>query len=60
NLQFDGVSIGVRIWVATGIVAAGTLGADDRQTYTVYGDASNLAQMLQELSKQTQTDCLVW
>lgn len=59
NRQFDGISIGVRIGVATGLVAAGTLGADDRQTYTVYGDAVNLAQRLQELSKHTKTDCLV-
>lgn len=59
NRQFDGISIGVRIGVATGLVAAGTLGADDRQTYTVYGDAVNLAQRLQELSKQTKTDCLI-
>ncbi|MBB3948121.1 class 3 adenylate cyclase [Rhizobium skierniewicense] len=57
--QFDGIYISIRIGVATGLVAAGTMGADDRQTYTVYGDAVNLAQRLQELNKQTKTDCLI-
>jgi adenylate cyclase len=57
--QFDGISIGLRIGIATGLIAAGTVGAGDRQTYTIYGSAVNLAQRLQELNKQTRTNCLI-
>ena len=58
NQKFDGQSIRLRIGIATGLIAAGTVGADDRQTYTVYGNAVNLAQRLQELNKQMKTNCL--
>ncbi|WP_082478387.1 adenylate/guanylate cyclase domain-containing protein [Rhizobium sp. Leaf386] len=56
--QFDGQTIRLRIGIATGLIAAGTVGADDRQTYTVYGNAVNLAQRLQELNKEMNTNSL--
>lgn len=58
--QFDGQTIRLRIGIATGLIAAGTVGAaDDRQTYTVYGNPVNLAQRLQELTKDMNTNCLI-
>ncbi len=59
NRKFDGIPVRLRIGIATGLIAAGTVGAGDRQTYTVYGDAVNLAQRLQELNKEMGTDCLI-
>ncbi|MGP4670264.1 adenylate/guanylate cyclase domain-containing protein [Agrobacterium pusense] len=57
--QFLEISLQLRIGIATGIIAAGTVGAGERQTYTVYGDAVNLAQRLQALNKEMGTNCLV-
>ncbi|MCM2404227.1 adenylate/guanylate cyclase domain-containing protein [Rhizobium sp. S153] len=57
--EFDGIQIRLRIGIATGLIAAGTVGTGDRQTYTLYGDAVNLAQRLQELNKETGTSCLI-
>lgn len=57
--RFDGVAIRLRIGIATGSVAAGTVGADERQVYTLYGDAVNLSQRLQELNKLKGTRCLI-
>lgn len=57
--QFDGKQIRLRIGIATGLIAAGTVGAGERQTYTLYGEAVNLAQRLQELNKETGTSCLI-
>jgi adenylate cyclase len=57
--EFEGRRLRVRIGVATGPVAAGTVGGAGRQTYTLYGDTVNLAQRLEELNKEFKTDCLV-
>jgi class 3 adenylate cyclase len=57
--EFDGHRLGLRIGVATGPVAAGTVGGAERQTYTLYGDTANLAQRLEELNKEFETDCLI-
>lgn len=57
--QFHGVTIHVRIGIATGPVAGGTVGSPGRQTYTVYGDAVNLSQRLEALNKETGTRCLI-
>lgn len=57
--RFGGVAILLRIGIATGSVAAGTVGADERQVYTLYGDAVNLSQRLQELNKVQGTRCLI-
>jgi adenylate cyclase len=42
-----------------GLVAAGTVGRAERQTYTLYGDTVNLAQRLEELNKELDKDCLI-
>ena len=57
--DFEGHRLRLRIGVATGPVAAGTVGGATRQTYTVYGDTVNVAQRLERLNKKLGTDCLV-
>ncbi|TWT15417.1 adenylate/guanylate cyclase domain-containing protein [Reyranella sp. CPCC 100927] len=57
--DFAGHRLALRIGVASGAVAAGTVGGAGRQTYTIYGDTVNLAQRLQELTKELDTDCLI-
>ncbi|WP_299673907.1 adenylate/guanylate cyclase domain-containing protein [uncultured Roseobacter sp.] len=42
----------IRIGIATGDLASGTVGSDDRQTFTVYGSSVNLAARLEALSKR--------
>ncbi len=56
--RFDGHRLEIRIGIATGPVAAGSVGGR-RQTYTVYGDTVNLAQRLEQLNKQVGTRVLV-
>lgn len=56
---FEGHRLRLRIGVATGPVAAGAVGSAERQTYTLYGDTVNLAQRLEELNKEFDTDCLI-
>jgi class 3 adenylate cyclase len=56
---FEGHRLRLRIGVATGPVAAGTVGGDERLTYTLYGDTVNLAQRLEGLNKELGTDCLI-
>jgi len=57
--DFEGHRIRLRIGVSTGPVAAGTVGGEERQTYTLYGDTVNLAQRLEGMNKQFGTDCLI-
>ena len=57
--DFEGTRLRVRVGVATGLVAAGTVGGAGRQTYTLYGDTVNLAQRLEELNKELGTNCLI-
>ncbi|MBY3217700.1 adenylate/guanylate cyclase domain-containing protein [Rhizobium laguerreae] len=57
--RFEGVKIKLRIGIATGQVAAGSVGSGERQTYTLYGDAVNLSQRLEALNKETETRCLI-
>lgn len=54
----DGVRLNVRIGIATGPVAAGSVGGTGRQTYTVYGDTVNVAQRLEVLNKELGTRLL--
>jgi len=55
---FGGVRLRLRVGIATGPVAAGSVGGARRQTYTVYGDAVNLAQRLEALNKDLGTRLL--
>jgi class 3 adenylate cyclase len=53
------VALPTRIGVHTGDVCAGSIGASDRQGYTVYGDAVNVAAGIEPLNKLYQTCILV-
>jgi len=50
--KFAGKSIRTRIGIATGAVTAGNVGSDNRISYTVHGDAVNLAARLEQLNKR--------
>jgi class 3 adenylate cyclase len=45
----------IRIGLAAGTVAAGSVGSSHRQAYTVYGDTVNRAARLESLAKQLDT-----
>lgn len=49
----------VRIGIASGPIAAGSVGSDARQSYTVYGATINLAQRLEQANKQLGTRLLI-
>lgn len=55
--RFDGVALPIRIGIASGPVAAGSVGGQ-RRSFTVYGDTVNLAQRLEQLNKERGTALL--
>ncbi len=57
--QFAGETLRIRVGIATGPVAAGSVGGNGRQTYTVYGDTVNLAQRLENENKRLGTRMLI-
>jgi adenylate cyclase len=57
--SFDGTALTLRIGIASGPIAAGSVGGASRRAYTVYGDPVNLAQRLQDLSKTLGATLLV-
>jgi adenylate cyclase len=56
---FAGHRLSCRIGINTGEVVAGSVGATGRLSYTVHGDAVNLAARLEQLNKQHKTQTLV-
>ncbi len=57
--RFEGEQLTIRIGIATGLVAAGTVGGRARRAYTLYGDTVNLAQRLEAMNKDTGTTLLI-
>ncbi len=55
---FAGEKLAVRIGLNTGPVIAGNVGGGGRQSYTVHGDAVNLAARLEALNKEYGTSLL--
>jgi class 3 adenylate cyclase len=53
-----GHTLATRIGIHTGPVVAGSVGANDRLSYTVYGDAVNVAARLERLNKELGTQIL--
>lgn len=51
NQRFDGQKLSIRIGIATGEIAAGSVGGGGRRGYTIHGDTVNLAARLQDLAK---------
>ncbi len=56
---FAGEHLNIRIGLSSGPVVAGNVGGGGRQSYTVYGDAVNLAARLESLNKEYGTSLLV-
>lgn len=54
-----GDGLGCRIGIGTGAVVAGAVGASGRLSYTVYGDAVNLAARLEALNREHGTAVLL-
>ncbi len=48
----DGVSLRARVGINTGEVVGGVVGTGNRLSYTVHGDAVNLAARLEQLNKE--------
>jgi len=57
--EFAGETLAMRVGVNTGPVVAGAIGAEGRLSYTVHGDAVNLAARLEALNKEYGTRLLV-
>jgi len=57
--KYAGERIRVRIGLNTGSIVAGNVGGGGRQSYTVHGDAVNLAARLEALCKEHGTSLLV-
>jgi len=57
--SFAGHTLTCRVGLATGEVIAGSVGASERLTFTVYGDTVNLASRLEQMNKELGTRILV-
>ncbi|MEM8652139.1 MAG: adenylate/guanylate cyclase domain-containing protein [Pseudomonadota bacterium] len=57
--DYAGHDLKCRIGINTGPLVAGAIGAEDRLSYTVYGDAVNVAARLEQMNKEFNTRILV-
>ena len=57
--EFANVKLNARVGVNTGELMAGSVGAEGRRSYTVHGDAVNVAARLETLNKQFGTRVLI-
>ncbi|WP_020592043.1 adenylate/guanylate cyclase domain-containing protein [Kiloniella laminariae] len=57
--DFAGENLAIRIGINSGPVIAGNVGGGGRQSYTVYGDAVNLAARLEVLAKEKAVSLLL-
>ena len=57
--EFAGHQFAIRVGVNTGEVFAGNVGAKDRLSYTVHGDAVNMAARLEAMNKEFGTRILI-
>jgi class 3 adenylate cyclase len=55
----DGIALATRIGINTGRVIGGSVGAGERMSFTLLGDAVNLAARLEQLNKDHGTRILV-
>ena len=55
----DGYVLNTRIGLNTGVVVGGVVGSTGRLTYTIHGDAVNVAARIEELNKRWGTRLLV-
>ncbi|MEM7294087.1 MAG: adenylate/guanylate cyclase domain-containing protein, partial [Pseudomonadota bacterium] len=57
--RFGNEALAVRIGINTGMLIAGNVGGGGRQTYTVHGDAVNMAARLEAMNKALGTQLLI-
>ena len=57
--KYEKQTLNCRIGVNTGPLVAGAIGAEDRLSYTVYGDAVNVAARLEQMNKEYGTNILI-
>lgn len=59
NKVYEGHRLDCRIGINTGPLVAGAIGAKDRLSYTIYGDAVNVAARLEQMNKEFGTRILL-
>jgi class 3 adenylate cyclase len=57
--EYEKQALNCRIGINTGPLVSGAIGAEDRLSYTVYGDAVNVAARLEQMNKEYGTSILL-